>query len=54
MSSLQFIVHPAPGTDDQLNDRYDRLRCPEMLPVVFDRTCRPSVLLNAFVKKLVG
>lgn len=22
MSSLQFIVHPAPGTDDQLNDRY--------------------------------
>lgn len=21
MSSLQFIVHPAPGTDDQLNDR---------------------------------
>ncbi|XP_022162661.1 E3 ubiquitin-protein ligase UBR5 isoform X3 [Myzus persicae] len=22
MSSLQFIVHPAPGTDDQLNDRF--------------------------------
>ncbi|XP_050433400.1 E3 ubiquitin-protein ligase UBR5 isoform X2 [Adelges cooleyi] len=25
MSSLQFIVHPAPGTDDQLNDRFKEI-----------------------------
>lgn len=25
MTSLHFVVHPLPGTEDQLNDRYDNL-----------------------------
>lgn len=33
MSSLQFVVHPIPGNEDQLNDRFVKFRQRHKRPI---------------------
>ena len=51
MTSIHFVVHPLPGTEDQLNDRYFVAACrKEPLKSIFTGWLRCIVFVLAFVE----